>query len=68
MISQKQIASVIEIMKLDDGTIVDSPERIHEGVAMDFQNFMSEHHERELPDLQNLISKEISMEENEILV
>lgn len=36
MISQKQNVSVIDRMKLAEGTILDSTERIHEGAAKYF--------------------------------
>lgn len=61
VIKQKQHKLVIEQMKLEDGTLLDSLERIHDGAIQYFQAILSEHRDRELPNLQNLVNKEMSM-------
>lgn len=67
VINQKWNSSIIESMVLEDGTVLASPEEIHEGAVRYFQNFLNEQSARVLPDLSNLISKEISEEDNEWL-
>lgn len=68
MISQKQNALVIDRMKLVDGTMLDSLEMIHEEAVEYFQQLLSKHHERELSYLSNLISKKITIKDNDNLV
>lgn len=39
----------------------------HERVTKYFQQLLSKHHERELQELSDLIAKEITMEENDLV-
>ncbi|KAF5465270.1 hypothetical protein F2P56_015292 [Juglans regia] len=68
VVKQKLNSTMIESMVLEDGTVLESPEEIHEGAVRHFQNFLSTPTTRVVPDLSHLISVEISLEENECIV
>ncbi|XP_042962740.1 uncharacterized protein LOC122297018 [Carya illinoinensis] len=54
----------IHHMLKTDGTSFDSPEEVHEGAVEYFQNLLRKGEEGDLPDLNTLIDKAISEEEN----
>lgn len=58
---------MIESIVLEDGTMLASPKETHESAARYFQNFLTKQSTRVLLDLSNIISNEISEEENKCL-
>lgn len=51
-------------MKLDDGLVLASPKKVHEGIVKHFQNFIAKTIARENLDIEHLLPKIITKEEN----
>lgn len=47
-----------------DGTILDTPEKVHDRVVQYFEQFLTMHQNNEYPNLSYLISKVINEQEN----
>lgn len=51
-------------MKLTNGTTLNTPEEVHEGAVNYFHHFLSNHCDKECPDLSQIISKVITKDDN----
>lgn len=64
VINACQHKASITTMKLDDGTMLESPEEVHEDAVKHFQKFLFEANDRENSDLRHLLSKVITEKDN----
>ncbi|XP_040994284.1 uncharacterized protein LOC121240822 [Juglans microcarpa x Juglans regia] len=63
---QSRKHNVVMEMKISDGRVLSSPEAIHEEACVYFEEFIKPNQSSSLPNLADLISSEVSEEENNI--